>query len=157
MDARYGPRRHTGLRARKARAAPSKTKMPRSAAHHALNSLFGHELGGMPGLSDLELSGAYKLFMPAVIKEMKQLHERKVIRPRACKDLTLDEMRRAIGYLMFIKEKRTMSMGKGAIYSTSTCQKLNTKSSTEAELVGVDDMMPVVLWTRQFPVCGPWS
>jgi hypothetical protein len=44
----------------------------------------------------------------------------------------------------------TMSMGKGSVYSTSVTQKLNTKSSTEAELVGVDDVMPQVLWTRQF-------
>jgi hypothetical protein len=44
----------------------------------------------------------------------------------------------------------TMSLGKGSVYSTSTRQKLNTKSSTEAELVGVDDVMPLVLWTRYF-------
>jgi len=44
----------------------------------------------------------------------------------------------------------TMSLGKGAVYSTSVRQKLVTKSSTEAELVGVDDVMPMVLWTRQF-------
>ncbi len=43
-----------------------------------------------------------------------------------------------------------MSMGKGSIYSTSVRQKLTTKSSTEAELVGVDNVMPMVLWTRQF-------
>jgi len=43
-----------------------------------------------------------------------------------------------------------MSLGKGAVYSASTGQKLTTKSSTEAELVGVDDMMPMLLWTRQF-------
>jgi hypothetical protein len=43
-----------------------------------------------------------------------------------------------------------MSLGKGAVYSTSIRQKLNTKSSTEAELVGVDDLMPMILWTRQF-------
>ena len=43
-----------------------------------------------------------------------------------------------------------MSLGKGAIYSMSTRQKLNTKSSTESELIGVDDVMPLVLWTRQF-------
>ena len=29
-------------------------------------------------------------------------------------------------------------------------QKLNTKSSTEAELVGIDDVMPQILWTRYF-------
>jgi hypothetical protein len=44
----------------------------------------------------------------------------------------------------------TMSFGKGSVYSTSIRQKLTTKSSTEAELVGVDDVMPQVLWTRQF-------
>ena len=43
-----------------------------------------------------------------------------------------------------------MMLGKGAIYGTSTRQKLNTKSSTEAELVGVNDIMPQALWTRYF-------
>ena len=40
-----------------------------------------------------------------------------------------------------------MSLGKGAAYATSTRQKLNTKSSTEAELVAMDDIMPQVIWT----------
>jgi hypothetical protein len=43
-----------------------------------------------------------------------------------------------------------MSMGKGSIISMSTKQKLNTKSSTEDELVAVDDAMPRLLWTRYF-------
>ena len=43
-----------------------------------------------------------------------------------------------------------MSLGKGVIYSTSTQQKLNTRSSTEAELVAVDDCMSQILWTRYF-------
>jgi hypothetical protein len=43
-----------------------------------------------------------------------------------------------------------LSLGKGAIYGTSTRQKLNTKSSTEGELVAVNDVMPQVLWTRYF-------
>ena len=43
-----------------------------------------------------------------------------------------------------------MSLGKGVVYGTSVCQKLNTKSSTEAELVGVNQVMPQVLWTRYF-------
>jgi hypothetical protein len=41
----------------------------------------------------------------------------------------------------------TFSLGKGSPYSTLTRQKLNTKSSTEAELVAVDDVMPLILWT----------
>ena len=43
-----------------------------------------------------------------------------------------------------------MSMGKGAIYASSTRQKINTRSSTEAELVGVNDTMPQIVWTRNF-------
>ena len=44
----------------------------------------------------------------------------------------------------------TMSLGKGAVYSFSTKQRINTHSSTEAELVGVNDAMSLVLWTRHF-------
>jgi hypothetical protein len=43
-----------------------------------------------------------------------------------------------------------LTLGQGVIYGTSTRQKLNTKSLTEAELVGVNDIMPQVLWTRYF-------
>jgi hypothetical protein len=43
-----------------------------------------------------------------------------------------------------------MTLGKGAAYAASTRQKLNTRSSTEAELVGVDDVMALVMWTRYF-------
>jgi hypothetical protein len=44
----------------------------------------------------------------------------------------------------------TMTLGKGSVYSASRTQRINTKSSTEAELVGVDDNMAQVLWTRYF-------
>jgi hypothetical protein len=43
-----------------------------------------------------------------------------------------------------------MIIGKGALYTTSTRQKLTTRSSTEGELVGVHDVLPQVLWTRYF-------
>ena len=44
----------------------------------------------------------------------------------------------------------TMSMGAGCPVSMSTKQKINTRSSTEAELVGVNDAMALILWTRNF-------
>ena len=43
-----------------------------------------------------------------------------------------------------------MTLGKGGVYNTSTKQKINTRSSTESELVGVDDVIPQVLWMRSF-------
>ncbi len=43
-----------------------------------------------------------------------------------------------------------MTIRRGFPISVSTKQKLNTKSSTESELVGVDDMMPIIIWTRYF-------
>jgi hypothetical protein len=44
----------------------------------------------------------------------------------------------------------TMSMGRGSVYSTSTKQKLVTRSSTECELVGIHDVMPQIEWTKLF-------
>ena len=41
------------------------------------------------------------------------------------------------------------TLGKGSITTISNKQKLNTKSSTEAELVGVDDASGHVFWTRE--------
>ena len=43
-----------------------------------------------------------------------------------------------------------LTMGKGVTLPVSTKQKLNTRSSTEAELVAVDDGMPIMLWSKLF-------
>ena len=44
----------------------------------------------------------------------------------------------------------TIDIGEGHTYSTSSKQKLNTQSSTESELVGIGNLMPMVLWTSLF-------
>jgi hypothetical protein len=43
-----------------------------------------------------------------------------------------------------------LSLGRGFPIVGSTKYKLNTRSSTEAELVGADDFMPAICWTRYF-------
>ena len=43
-----------------------------------------------------------------------------------------------------------LSMGRGFPIVGSTKQKLNTRSSTEREVVGTDDFMPLICWTRYF-------
>ena len=44
----------------------------------------------------------------------------------------------------------TMFLGAGAVMSASTKQKVNTKSSTEAELIGLDDYIAQIMWTKNF-------
>ena len=43
-----------------------------------------------------------------------------------------------------------MTIGKGAAICVSTEQKPNTKSSTEAEVLGADDVLNVQVWTGYF-------
>ena len=43
-----------------------------------------------------------------------------------------------------------MTLGKGMIQCISQKQKLNTLSSTEAELVGANDVLSHLLWTKNF-------
>jgi histone deacetylase 1/2 len=43
-----------------------------------------------------------------------------------------------------------VTLGKGPIMAKSVKQKINTKSSTEAELVGLSDSVSLVIWCRNF-------
>ena len=43
-----------------------------------------------------------------------------------------------------------LTLGHGSILSILAKQKINTKSSTKAELVGVDDAITFVLWMKHF-------
>ncbi len=43
-----------------------------------------------------------------------------------------------------------LTMGRGFPIFSSTKQKVNTRSSTESELVGVDKMMPIIVWSCYF-------
>ena len=44
----------------------------------------------------------------------------------------------------------TMTMCKGAVITSSCKQKINTRSSTEAELVAVNNNTAILLWTCLF-------
>ena len=46
-----------------------------------------------------------------------------------------------------------LTMGNGAPISGSNSQKINTRSSTEAELVGVNDTIGFVEWTSLYMKC----
>eukprot|EP00957_Ditylum_brightwellii_P153083 11652869-Ditylum_brightwellii.AAC.1 len=42
------------------------------------------------------------------------------------------------------------TMGNSAVHSTSTKQKVNSMSSTEAEQIAVDDTISKIIWTKRF-------
>ena len=41
-------------------------------------------------------------------------------------------------------------IGRGALFSKASKQKLNSKISTEAELIAASEVLPQILWTRYF-------
>ena len=43
-----------------------------------------------------------------------------------------------------------MTMGTGGVYVQSRKKNMKTKSSTKAELFGVDDVVTQVIWNRYF-------
>jgi hypothetical protein len=43
-----------------------------------------------------------------------------------------------------------LTLGRGFPIVSSPKQKLNTRSSTESKLVGVDNMMPIIVWSCYF-------
>jgi hypothetical protein len=51
---------------------------------------------------------------------------------------------------MKINTSGVISLGTGAAYAVSQKQTLNTKSTTESELVGIDDVLPQALCTKYF-------
>lgn len=44
----------------------------------------------------------------------------------------------------------SFSMGPGSIYSTSTKQKLVSRSSTKSELIGIHNVLPQMIWTNNY-------
>jgi len=50
-----------------------------------------------------------------------------------------------------------MTLGRGAVMSFSRGQKLNVRSSTECELVGVDDAIPQMMWGKYFIEARGWT
>ena len=57
-------------------------------------------------------------------------------------DWTHDNLNGHIGVMM--------SLGGGAVISSSRKQKINTKSLTESELVALDNTLTTILWTLYF-------
>ena len=81
-------------------------------------------------------------------------HTINIVRTIGCKDMnqlqTWVDAAFAVHPNMRSHTGGVMSMGKGIIHSKSAKQKLNTKSSTEAEIVGVSEYVPYTIWLTNF-------
>lgn len=94
MDARYGARTSQyGLRPRK----------PRDYGHlHAtLEHTVMTQMNMKKGLLKFEDAG-----VDAVMKELKQLDDRKILAPKTASEMSAKEQKRALQYSMFLKQKR---------------------------------------------------
>jgi hypothetical protein len=50
-----------------------------------------------------------------------------------------------------------MTLGKGAVISSSNKMKCSSKSSTQTELIALYDKLPDVIWTRYFVECQGYN
>jgi hypothetical protein len=77
----------------------------------------------------------------AVLQELKQLHDRKVVEPKTFHDLTCKERRDSLLYLMFLKEKRC-GLIKGHGYADGQKQRdYLTKEETSPPTVAIESVM----------------
>ena len=93
MDKKYGPR--TGRYELRTRKPQDYSHRYPDLEHTALT-----QYNVKKGLQIFGEAGA-----EAVVKEMKQLHDRKVIIPKSANMLTREEKRQSLQYLMFLKQK----------------------------------------------------
>jgi hypothetical protein len=94
MEAQYGARRaHHNLRPRKPRDYGH--------LHTTLESITMTQHSVKKGLKKFGAAG-----VSAVLDELQQLHDRQVIEPKGPTEITEEERRAALRYLMFLKEKR---------------------------------------------------
>ena len=111
MDEQYGARSgRYGLRPRR---MPRYAGIPRAHLHATVtNSSTIQPSGGGEtwATAQVMMDKGLKMFgsdgLASVKSEMKQLHDRKVMRPRFKKELTSQQRAEALSYLMFLKRKR---------------------------------------------------
>jgi hypothetical protein len=77
----------------------------------------------------------------AVQKELKQLHDRTVVKPRHASELTADQRKASLQYLMFLKEKRNGTI-KGRGCADGRKQREGTKKEdASAPTVAIESLM----------------
>jgi len=77
----------------------------------------------------------------AMLKELNQLHERKALLPLRKEDMSYEQRKKALHYLMFLKEKHEGTIkARGCAYGRSQ-RDYTTKSDTSSPTVSLEAMM----------------
>jgi len=77
----------------------------------------------------------------ALLKELNQLHERDALLPKKKEDMTHDERKKALRYLMFLKEKRDGTIKARGCADRRSQREYTTKAETSSPTVSLEAMM----------------
>jgi hypothetical protein len=126
MDDAYGPRNHEhNLRPRRPRDY--------SHLHSILESIV---------LTQYDLKRGIQVFGEAAVKavllELQNLHDRKVMVPRNANELSATEKRAALDYLMFLKEKRNGLIKDGDCVDGRKQRSYITKEESSSPTVAIE-------------------
>ena len=81
----------------------------------------------------------------AVLKDIKQLHNRMLINPKNTHDMSKDHKKRALQYLIFLKQKRCINMKGRRFVDKRNQRKYLTKDDTSAPKVSTEALLLMLL------------
>jgi len=77
----------------------------------------------------------------ALLKELSQLHQRDALLPKKKEDMTYEERKKALRYLMFLKEKRDGTVKSRGCADGRSQREYTTKAETSLPTVSLEAMM----------------
>jgi len=77
----------------------------------------------------------------ALLKELSQLHQRDALLPKKKEDMTYEERKKALRYLMFLNEKRDGTIKARGCADGRSQGEYTTKAETSSPTVSLEAMM----------------
>jgi len=77
----------------------------------------------------------------ALLKELNQLHERQALMPKKKEDMSYEERKKALRYLMFIKEKCVGTIKAKGCTDRRSQQEYTNKADTSSPTVSLEAML----------------
>jgi len=87
----------------------------------------------------------------ALLKELSQLHQRDALLPKKKEDMTYEERKKALRYLMFLKEKRDGTIKARGCADGRSQHEYTTKAETSLPTVSLEAMMMSCAISNRYP------